>query len=259
MTGEGPVSAGRTPAFDAGREAHVFCVFPQGEPFNDGEAERFDALPPEERSRAATFRSLIARRQFLYGRLLVRRCLSAYLGRPAESIELERGEEGKLFVADDPGLDFNLTHKPGCIGAGFVRGARIGVDVEAFEPDRANEKIARRFFSPPEVAQLDGLPAETLAWRFYRFWTLKEAYIKARGLGLKIPLMDFGFSFDDPEALEQLGEGIRIAFTGRIEDRPERWQFRTRRIAPDHLLSVALQGDGEPALSIRVSPLEFSD
>lgn len=231
-----------TPEFETGREAHIVYLLPGDEALNEAASGLFDSLPLEERNRAATFKSLIARRQFLFGRLLLRRCLSRYLDLAPERLVLEPTEDGKLFLPDQPGaIEFNLTHKPGCIAAAFVKGSALGLDAEAYEPDRANAKIARRYFSPAEVAQLEGLEGETLAWRFYRFWTLKEAYIKARGLGLKLPLRDFSFFFDDPEALEQTGEGVRIAFSGKIEDRPEDWQFQTKRVSDRHLISVAVQ------------------
>lgn len=231
-----------TAAFEAGDEAQVVYLLPEDEPFNEREGELFDTLPEEERRRAGGFKSLIARRQFLYGRLLLRWGVSRYVGVEPEHLTFEATEEGKLFLpAPCESFDFNLTHKPGCVAAGWVKGASIGVDAEEYEPDRANEKIARRYFAPSEVEQLEGLDGETLAWQFYRFWTLKEAYIKARGLGLKVPLKDFSFSFDDPETLEQPGEGVRIAFGGKIEDRPEDWQFQTKRVSDRHLISVALR------------------
>lgn len=252
-----PALPGPTEAFEAGREAHIVYAFLRGGEGPDEGAPVFRALSGEERERAATFRSKMAKRQFLCGRLLARQCLGIYLGRAPETIGIEADVEGKLFVAGERGLDFNISHKPGCVAVGFSRGGAIGVDVEVWAPERANEKIGRRFFAPDEVAQLEGLAAETLAWRFYRFWTLKEAYIKARGLGLKLPLSDFSFSFKDAEVLEQTGEGIRIAFRGRIEDRPERWQFQTTRIARDHLLSVAVERRGGAALALRYAEMDL--
>ncbi len=243
---------GRTAAFDSGREAHVIYLFPEGEPFNDQESGFFDTLPAEETARAKTFKSGIARRQFLYGRFLMRRMLAAYLDVEASSLELEATDAGKLFLpGDDPSLEFNLTHKPGCIAVALAQGRAIGVDAEEYEPDHANEKIARRFFAASEVDQLKGLSRDTLAWRFYRFWTLKEAYIKARGLGMKLPLQDFAFSFDDPLTLEQAGEGIRIRFTGRIEDEPSHWRFQTRRVSDAHLISVAIRHTEPGSIPIR--------
>lgn len=249
---------GLTPEFEAGGEAHLVYLFPEGEPFNEAESALFDSLPEEERSRAGTFKSGIARRQFLFGRLMLRRCLSRYLDAAPERLALVPAEDGKLFLADSRSpLQFNLTHKPGCIAAAFAKRAAIGVDAEEYEPDRANEKIARRYFSPAEVEQLAGLVGEALAWRFYRFWTLKEAYIKARGLGLKLPLHDFSFSFADPETLEQDGEGVRIAFSGKIEDRPEDWQFQTKRVSPRHLISAAVRHGGAGRLALRYFQAEI--
>lgn len=258
MSGTAPASWGPTPAFEAGCEAHVAYAFLTGAESADACAPAFGMLAASERERARTFRSEIARRQYLCGRLLARRCLAVYLDRAPDLIGIEPDAEGKLFVAGESDLDFNISHKPGCVAAGFVRGAAIGLDVEAWAPERANEKIARRFFAPAEVAQLDGLPPGMLAWRFYRFWTLKEAYIKARGLGLKIPLMDFAYTFDEPDALEQPGEGIRIAFSDRIHDRPESWQFQTRKIAPDHLLSVAVRRHAPDPLLLRYAQLDLT-
>lgn len=234
-------------AFREGREVRIFYLFPDLDLTETREEALSRFLSRAEIDRARGTKSDVARAQFFWGRALVRRVLGAWLTRDAREAPICTDEEGKLYLENRQGerpLDFNVTHKPGCIAAAFVCGADVGVDVETYTPERANEKIARRYFAESEVAQLEGLPPDLLAWRFFRFWTLKEAYIKARGLGLKIPLKDFAYSFRDGGILEQSAEGVRIDFSGSIDDDPDAWQFHTRRLGTDHLLSLAIRAGG---------------
>jgi 4'-phosphopantetheinyl transferase len=236
-----------SPSFHEGREARIVLLYPEGPISPEQEAALQRLLSDDEARRVADFKSGVAGDQFLWGRALLRRALSACLGLEPRDVPLELGEFGKPFLPPDvaSGLEFSLAHKPGCIAVAFARGAHIGVDIEAIETDRANRQIARRYFALKEVAQLAGIDGHDLAHRFYRFWTLKEAYIKARGLGLRLPLQDFFFSFDDPDTLELSGPGIQIGFSPRIDDRPTDWQFDIRYIEDEHLLALAIRrGEG---------------
>lgn len=137
------------------------------------------------------------RRLFAVSHLLVRMALSRCSGLPSADWRFIRGEYGKPFVAPEAGmppLRFSLAHTAGLAVVAVSCGADVGVDVERTDrPVRALELI-RRFFSPEEVAELEGLSPGELRDRFFRHWTLKEAYIKALGRGLSHPLGSFGLS-----------------------------------------------------------------
>lgn len=232
-----------SPDFQGGTEALVGILFPAPGAPPAAEAGFLALLSEAERRRVQDFRSTIACNQYIYGRALVRCALARFTGSRPEAVPLQLTADGKPFLSPDAAgaIEFSLSHKPGCIAVALTRRGEIGVDVEAIAPDRANEKIARHYFASSEVRQLHGLSAEQMPLRFCRFWSLKEAYIKARGLGLRIPLKDFAFAFAEPDRLEQPGPGIRIAFTSAIRDDPAAWQFHTRRAGADHLLSLAIR------------------
>jgi hypothetical protein len=74
---------------------------------------------------------------------------------------------------------------------------------------------------------------------------------------MKLPLQDFAFSFDDPETLEQSGEGIRIGFSGSLDDNPEGWQFQTRKVSARHMISVAIRRPRSEPLSLRFFQVRY--
>ncbi|MCH7595579.1 MAG: 4'-phosphopantetheinyl transferase superfamily protein, partial [Planctomycetes bacterium] len=126
----------------------------------------------------------------------------------------------------------------------------LGVDVEKIDARRGSRGIAERYFAAPELDHLKGFDGEEYLRWFFRIWTLKETYIKARGLGLTLPLNDFFFSFhgSDPGRLES--REIEIGFTENLDDDPDRWQFEGLSPTPDHYLSVAIERGANPDLKI---------
>jgi 4'-phosphopantetheinyl transferase len=109
----------------------------------------------------------------------------------------------------------------------------IGVDVEYLPRKNDTAGIASHFFAPQEQAGL--------AERFFDYWTLKEAYIKARGKGMALPLDGFWFDLSGDEPM--------ISFDDRIPDNPVLWRFETVSLSKDHLCSAALpMGPGERPL-----------
>ena len=107
----------------------------------------------------------------------------------------------------------------------------LGVDVESL--DRATSHVAEDFFAPIELAALRALPEAEQRERFLEYWTLKESYIKARGMGLALALDGFWFRFD-PLVLE-VANG----------DDPERWELAQLRL-PRHLIAVCVERGGGP-------------
>jgi 4'-phosphopantetheinyl transferase len=113
---------------------------------------------------------------------------------------------------------------------GVAQGLELGVDVENSDRRKASLAIAARYFAPSEVVQLSALSADEQANRFFEFWTLKESYIKARGMGLSIPLDKFCFDLSTN----------CIAFTVQqeLQDEPERWKFWQFRSNPRYQIAV---------------------
>jgi 4'-phosphopantetheinyl transferase len=151
-------------------------------------------LPPDERERAARFRVAEARRRFVAGRALLRRALGAALGADPASLVLATGHRGKpelVAPPPPPAIGFNLAHS-GRVVVVAVAGTAVGVDVEILRPIANAERLARRFFSAAETAAVLARTGADRDRAFLRVWTQKEAYLKAIGLGVGMPLAGVG-------------------------------------------------------------------
>jgi len=197
-------------------------------------------LSPEEDARRVRFVRDVDRATFVIARALVRTTLSAYEPTSPRDWRFETNAYGCPFVvatqAGHPPLTFNLSHTGGLVALAVTRDHRVGVDVERV--DRVvREDIAGRHFAADEVRDLQALPADAQPRAFFEYWTLKEAYIKARGMGLAIPLGDFAFELRPPAP-------PAIRFVEGFDDRPERWQFWQCWPTDVHRLSLAIERDG---------------
>ncbi len=153
-------------------------------------------LSADEIERAERFRFDHHRRRFIVARGVLRSMLGLYLDRPPASLAFEYGPKGKpsLAAGFDPHLRFNVSHSDelGLYALGLD--TELGVDVEKRRPMPDAEQIAERFFSWNERLDLRGVPGEAKADAFFNCWTRKEAYIKATGDGLSMPLDRFDVS-----------------------------------------------------------------
>lgn len=178
-----------------GDEIHVWQAWLD----RDAEAlKRFEAiLSPDEIARASHFRFEKDKNHYIVGRAVLRELLGRYLGDASRRLEFSYGEFGKPSLAGAyvaSGLSFNLSHSGGLAVYAFAKNRNLGIDVERVRPDFGGEEIAQRYFSTREVSDLLSLPAEKRATAFFHCWTRKEAYLKARGAGLQIPLDSFSVS-----------------------------------------------------------------
>jgi 4'-phosphopantetheinyl transferase len=158
-------------------------------------------LATDERARASRFRFERDARRFVRGRAVLREVLGRYCECGASDIVLVTNEQGKPALADasERGLWFNLAHSDHQALLAVGAQELLGVDVEFVRPGFADDEIAERFFAPSEVERLRALPLAQQADAFFRCWTRKEAYIKARGGGLQIPLDSFTVGFEPDE------------------------------------------------------------
>lgn len=168
------------------------------------EALALDWLQASERKRFQRFHFDHHRKQLLLGKWLTRTCLSEYADLAPTAWDIQATAYGKPELKAgqlDRPLCFNLSHSGDCMVLAVCRHRMIGIDLECANRNRRVEKIADRYFAPAEVDALLALPEAQQLERFYDLWTLKEAYIKARGLGLAIALDSFAFSFTE-ESIE---------------------------------------------------------
>jgi 4'-phosphopantetheinyl transferase len=193
-------------------------------------------LAPAERTRRDRYMFERNRREYLMTRALVRGTLSRYAKVPPEAWTFRDNAWGRpeIGLSEHAWLRFNLSNTRGLIACVVARELEIGVDVEDTERQGQTVAIADRFFSPREVASLRALPARSQRDRFFDYWTLKEAYIKARGMGLAIPLDQFSFLLDEAPP-------IRIAFAPELDDDPSAWQFEQFVLSPRHETAAAVR------------------
>jgi 4'-phosphopantetheinyl transferase len=189
-------------------------------------------LDSGEQARAFRFVFPRDRLTFALGRVLVRRLLSQYREPPHRGWRFVLNPYGRPELPDpgDPPLRFSLSHCRGYVAAACVPGREIGIDVERSDRDCDFAAIARSFFSPAEVEALEARRTEERRPAFFAYWTLKESYIKARGMGLSIPLAQFSFTLDP----------VAIRFGPGIADDPERWRFWRANPEPDCQLAAAV-------------------
>src|ERR1700680_234009 len=154
-----------------------------------------ELLEPAERERAARFKFPGPRNQFVISRALLRLALGRYLGIEAREIRFRTTKNEKPELAANSALNdlrFNLSHTDGATVFAITRRRQVGVDVERIRMDTNAMELAERFFSHPEVEWLRSQPASEQIPAFFTCWTGKEAYIKAHGEGLSMPLSSFG-------------------------------------------------------------------
>jgi len=240
-------------SFWATREVHLYVT--SARPFESdlGSEKYFAWLDQEERERFKRFSHTGARAQYLCGRAILKQVLCRYLDVDPTQVKFEKSENGKLFLppAASRGLEFNMTHKPGAVACAVAAGVPVGVDLELFKPDKTGEKIAQRFFSDAEIEFLSEYTDASYARRFFQLWTLKEAYIKALGLGMKLPLKQFSLiPRCELEAKETAD--IDVAFDSALNENPVNWQFNLRSVGDDVIIALALKRGDKPDLAVQV-------
>lgn len=187
---------------------------------------------------------------------LVRTMLSSYADVSPEAWEFRTNRHGRPEIsgpASTTALRFNLSHTRGLIACIVAPELDVGVDVEDRRRDTSGPAIASRFFSAREVAALERLPGDEQSATFFEYWTLKEAYIKAIGVGISLGLGRFSFELDD--------RGLRvddparrpptISFDG-LDDDPATWQFAQFEPTPHHAMAVAIRRGDAENLEIRL-------
>ena len=164
--------------------------------------------------------------------------LGGYLGQDPPHLRFTYGLHGKPALATDTGraaLRFNVSHSHGLALYAITGGREVGVDVERIRPEIAQEKIAERFFFSREVTVLRALPPLLQAPAFFACWTRKEAYMKAKGDGLALPLDQFEVSLAP-------GEPAALLRTAWDPQEAACWALQDLAPAPGYRAAVAVAG-----------------
>lgn len=222
-------------------EIHLWLAF-----YNEIKEERLfsayrELLSPSELEQEARFYFVRDRRRYLVTRALTRLVLSRYAPiHPTEWI-FSTNAYGRPEIANskvmDTGLSFNISHTHSLIVLGVTRDRALGVDVENFRAREIDVGIAERFFAPQEVVALKHMPSQLQQYRFFEYWTFKESYIKARSMGLSLPLDKFSFHYPDDRTVE-------ITIDPELRDEASRWQFWQLQPKSEYLVAICAERVG---------------
>lgn len=189
-------------------------------------------LAPDERQRASRFHFDRDRRHFIVARGLLRQLLARYAGAAPAQIEFSYGPQGKPALAGRDDLQFNVAHSHGTGLFAFTRGAPVGIDVELMRP-LEHDELAARFFSTAERAALGLIPADGRQAAFFTCWARKEAYVKALGGGLSVPLDRFDVAAP--------GDLARLVVDRGDPDAPRRWSIHDIDAGPAFRAALAVK------------------
>jgi 4'-phosphopantetheinyl transferase len=201
-------------------------------------------LTGTEQQRFDRYHGDLDRRMFLLGRIMSRRLVGRALDVAPGAWNWREGAHGRPEIAHPPTpLHFNLAHSAGLVVCALANGREVGVDVEDLERPPVDPRMLPRYFAPAEAADIE---AQGEAWRerFLQYWTLKEAYLKARGLGIALPLREICFALQP--------DGVRITFLGSLAGTSTEWAFQLSQPTDRHLVAIAAsRADGVvPAITI---------
>lgn len=190
-----------------------------------------NVLSPAELTRAQTFKH--NPQHFLATRALMRNVLSHYTGIPSASLEFDRKEHGKPYLANAPSpIYFNLSHSGNFAALAVSTLGEMGIDIETIRP-RNFLAIAERYFHSDELTQLLATPETEQAQLFFKLWTLKEAFFKATGGGIASGL--------DKAVFDLNNKHIYVQLAPELNETASAWQFQQEFITPTTLIALALQ------------------
>jgi 4'-phosphopantetheinyl transferase len=214
------------------REVHLWFVELTASPASIEECYR--SLSADEIDRASRFRFEHLKTAFTLSRGILRVLLGRYLAIEPDRIRFAYGPRGKPRLAfPEAPLEFNLAHSGRFAAYAFATGCELGVDIEEVRPVSHQEDIVRRFFSREECEEWLELDPTQRDEAFFCCWTRKEAYIKALGDGLSMPLDRFRVSLrpGEPAALIRADEGPAAA---------SRWSLYSLAPADGYVGALAL-------------------
>lgn len=238
------------------RSIDLWCTY-ISEIGDDSILSRYQAqLSAEERARQARFRFAKDQRRFLVTRALARTVLSRYAAARPEDWEFAEGPRGRPVIAAPQtalALEFNISHSADLVLLGVTSGRTLGIDTESVTAREVDIDGLDRYFAPQESAALLALQPHERRRRFFELWTLKESYMKARGMGLAIGLDAFRF--------ELTGEdGLTLHMQPELGDSPDCWRLWQLVLRADYLAAVcaARGGDAAPRITVReIVPLAY--
>jgi 4'-phosphopantetheinyl transferase len=195
-------------------------------------------LDAKDRERAARFKFADDRARFVIGRGLLRRCLGRYLDQAPESVELGYTDLGRPILPRDETIQFNISHSVDVIALAVTANAKVGIDVERMERHPDLVELADRIFSEQDRKTFEAFPPAEALTAFYRAWTRKEAYLKARGEGIAegLPLISASFGPEQTSAITDT----------RDANAAQTWHVVDLLVPPDYKGCVACDDASRP-------------
>jgi 4'-phosphopantetheinyl transferase len=179
----------------------------------------------------------------------MRMILAQYLNVPPQEVSFSSAMGVKPELASQlrgAGIQFNLSHSSELALLAVAKGAMVGVDVEWINPEFPIDEIAERFFSAAEISVLNALTADERVNAFFSCWTRKEAYIKALGEGLSVPLDSFEVAFGSH----------RAAALVAVRDNPQelsRWSMYELKVPKNYTAALVVEGSAHQLRQFRWS------
>ncbi|VAW73576.1 hypothetical protein MNBD_GAMMA15-2212 [hydrothermal vent metagenome] len=234
-------------------EAHVWLLNPYA--VNDADTLQHcnNILESHEREKVGRFFRASDGHHYLISHALVRSVLSRYVDTAPGNWRFRQGPHGRPEIISEelPGLRFNLTHTDGLAACIVTLDDDCGIDAEKLQERTNPLGVAKRMFSELELDRLKQLEGKAFLEYFYAHWTLREAYVKALGIGISFPTRKLEFSVKSDD--------VTMKFDGTPDDQNDDWQFRLIRHNATHIVAIALRGNTGINKKICVHQFGFND
>jgi len=190
-------------------------------------------LSQDEHRRAGRFHFESDRKRYIAGRQFLRKLLSAYFKTDFTGLSFHYSPKGKPSLGPASEIRFNVSHRIALFA--FVRGGEVGVDIEQIHKEVNVKEIAERFFSQAEQVKFAAVAEELKQEAFFRCWTRKEAFVKAKGDGLSLALDQFDVSLLP-------GEPAQLLSTRPDPKEQHRWSMWDLNVGPDYAAALVVEG-----------------
>ena len=178
----------------------------------------WDVLDATEQAYAENIKNDLLRKRYVevHGRL--RNVLAQALNEPGKKISIKKAEHGKPYLADSPELAFNLSHSANSMVIAVGWNCQIGVDIENCKPRTSLAELVYKYFAEEETAYWNKLPEAQKMTAFYRFWTRKEAFVKATGRGIALGLSQCVINPESPSEFLRVPANCGQASEWHVQD-----------------------------------------
>ena len=234
------------------REVHVWFARPD-HATNPARLDQYrDILSAQETTRYRRFHFPADSHHYLIAHTLLRHTLSKYADISPAGWTFSHGKHGRPEISNPnmAALRFNLTHTAGLVGCVVTLDNDCGIDAELISDRHNPAGVAERMFSAGECLEMQQLKDAAQLDYFFTRWTLREAYVKARGIGISFPTRKLQFRVDDKA-------GVTVKFEADLQENERDWCFYLLRPTPEHLAAIAVRTGKLPEKKLLVRTIEL--